>query len=400
MNETNYLFLGGLFPKDKEKEILENSIGSVQNAANVFQWNIVNGLDANLPTPISILNALYIGAYPKRYKKLFIPSFEFSHTDNAHDYNVGFCNLTYVKHFFRKHNVNKQIKKWVESTSGKKVLFAYAMSGMTLSAIATAKRIDPTVTTCIIVPDLPQYMNMSPKQSLVYKILKRIDLNKQKKSLPYIDKYVLLTEQMKECLPVRDYTVVEAISSNNIVFEAKKRLQKTILYTGGLNAKYGVVDLIDAFMKIEDPEYRLILCGSGDAATYIKDMQKMDNRIVFKGLVSHSEVTELQSTATLLINPRKNNEIFTKYSFPSKNLEYLSSGAPVIAYKLDGIPDEYDEYINYVEDDSIEALKKKIIEVCSLSDNERNAMGKRAVDFVRNNKNAKTQAKKILELVK
>ena len=38
------------------------------------------------------------------------------------------------------------------------------------------------------------------------------------------------------------------------------------------------------------------------------------------------------------VNPRQNNEEFTKYSFPSKTMEYLASGVPVVAYKLDGIP--------------------------------------------------------------
>lgn len=34
----------GLYPKEKYQEIEKNSIYGIQNAANVFQWNIVNGL--------------------------------------------------------------------------------------------------------------------------------------------------------------------------------------------------------------------------------------------------------------------------------------------------------------------------------------------------------------------
>lgn len=65
-----------------------------------------------------------------------------------------------------------------------------------------------------------------------------------------------------------------------------------------------------------------------------------------------------------IVNPRENGEDFTKYSFPSKNMEALSSGIPLIAYKLDGIPNEYDQYINYPQSESIEDLAQMIHDVC------------------------------------
>ena len=43
--QSDVVFLTGIFPKDKEKEILANSIGAVQNTANALQWNLINGLD-------------------------------------------------------------------------------------------------------------------------------------------------------------------------------------------------------------------------------------------------------------------------------------------------------------------------------------------------------------------
>ena len=67
-------------------------------------------------------------------------------------------------------------------------------------------------------------------------------------------------------------------------------------------------------------------------------------------------------------------------------------------YKLDGIPDEYDNYLNYVPDDSMEALRDKIIQVCELSDDERREMGQKARDFVLKEKNSVVQTKKIIDL--
>ena len=101
----------------------------------------------------------------------------------------------------------------------------------------------------------------------------------------------------------------------------------------------------------------------------------------------------------MLVNPRMNNEEFTKYSFPSKNLEYLASGVPLIAYKLDGIPDEYDKYINYVPDNDSQSLANMICKICELPVSERNKQGSQARQFVTENKNAVAQTQKIAELL-
>ena len=63
------------------------------------------------------------------------------------------------------------------------------------------------------------------------------------------------------------------------------------------------------------------------------------------GQVSLNEARALQKTADVLVNPRLNEGEYTKYSFPSKTMEYLSTGRPVVCYKLDGIPDEYDKHL-------------------------------------------------------
>ena len=107
----------------------------------------------------------------------------------------------------------------------------------------------------------------------------------------------------------------------------------------------------------------------------------------------------LQKQATVLVNPRQNNEEFTKYSFPSKTMEYLASGVPVVAYKLDGIPDEYDEYIRYVPDNSPETLAKVLMEVCELSGEERQGLGEKARKFVLVEKNKVAQTKRILDFI-
>ncbi|WP_396128568.1 hypothetical protein [Exiguobacterium mexicanum] len=117
------VFLGGLFPKEIETTISENSKGNVQNAANNLQWEIVLGIDSNIDDKLKIINSLYIGSYPKRYKKIFIPTTKFAHSlegNDAQDVNVGFVNLTGFKNYHRYHTLKPFLKEWAETNTSKK----------------------------------------------------------------------------------------------------------------------------------------------------------------------------------------------------------------------------------------------------------------------------------------
>ena len=52
-----------------------------------------------------------------------------------------------------------------------------------------------------------------------------------------------------------------------------------------------------------------------------------------------------------------------QYSFPSKTMEYLASGTPSIAYKLEGIPSEYYPFIIFPESNDVESLHNSILKV-------------------------------------
>ena len=156
--------------------------------------------------------------------------------------------------------------------------------------------------------------------------------------------------------------------------------------------------LVEAFSQISDPRMRLVICGIGDSEREIRLAAKQDSRIRFLGQLKREEVLRLQRQAAVLVNPRPGDEEFTKYSFPSKTMEYLASGVPVVAYPLEGIPEEYDSYIHYPADTSPEALARRICDVCNLPPEERFRMGREARRFVLEHKNARVQSKKILDL--
>jgi len=403
--EKKILFLGGLFPKEQEAEILNNSIGQPQNAANILQWSIIRGLDMHLETPIRIINSLFIGAYPNRYKKLWIPRTLFSHTEHGsqNDINTGFLNLPVAKHFFKYRSICRELRR--SGINGEDMILGYSMTLSVVKGLLYAKRIAPNVLTCLIVPDLPEYMSFS-KGPWINELLHRVNRKMLYRYIKKIDSFVVLTQQMSSALQIgkRPYAVMEGICPENcypsqsVSFtELASSEKKVILYTGTLDAAYGIVDLIEAFHRIEDDTVELVICGGGNAEPLVRKMTDEDHRVKYLGILHPNQVREMQQKAYLLVNPRSNAE-FTKYSFPSKTMEYMASGRPVLMYHLHGIPKEYDDYLLYISDTQ-DGLYLSLREALSTECVKMNELGQKAQAFVREQKNAFVQTKKIIDIL-
>lgn len=410
MQEKKYnldiLFLGGVF---REEDIMKESKSNVQFAANVLQWNIIEGLDQLNAQPVQLLNAIFIGSYPKYYKKAYIQRREWSHSFGTNnDIDVDFWNLPLFKKFSRGWSLSKEITNWAKKTDDrKKAIIAYSMDYSLLRAIKVAKEENPAIKTCLIVPDLPQFMNLSSSRKLSYEMLKNIECNWIERLQQFIDSYVLLTKHMANSINLQNkpYTVVEGMVNINdqILSSSTNELVenniKTILYTGTLNKKYGILDLLEAFLLIDKENYVLQICGTGEAEKEILALANHDTRIDFRGRVSRNEALKLQRKATVLINPRNSEGEFTKYSFPSKIMEYLVAGVPTIAYKLPGMPDEYTDYLYIIEENSVNNLADTLVDICEKESLELKNFGEAARKFVLTEKNNVKQVGEILKML-
>ena len=353
------------------------------------------------------MNYLPVDSYPKGYTDMTIGGFTFQHTDKyrADDLNVKCTNLTVVKQICNFRPFKREIKKWINTDNGmKKVIMIYTADSMPLELVKYAKKGCSKIESCCIIADLPEFDSAKELHGIM-KLYNDYKVHKSESMYNYIDKFVLLTKQMADKLNIKvPFTVVEGIATNtdapaDETLSEQFKNDKYILYTGTLNYCFGIGVLVDAFSMMPDSDVKLIICGFGEAEELIREKQKTDDRIVFLGRVDRKQVLALQRNATVLVNPRQNNEEFTKYSFPSKNLEYLSAGVPVVAYKLDGIPDEYDEYLFYPDNDEVESLTLLLEKLCRMDSQMRMELGQKGMHFVQNRKNAESQTKKILDLL-
>lgn len=218
--------------------------------------------------------------------------------------------------------------------------------------------------------------------------------------------YVLLTQAMNDYLrnTTKPYVVLEGhadISMKDSIPSLEKKLTPRVcMYAGCISKQYGLGDLVEAFRRADIPGVQLHLYGPCDYPEELKRIAAEDPRIVYGGMLLNSEIVEKEMEAILLVNPRPTHEEFVKYSFPSKTMEYMSTGTPVLTTKLPGMPPEYYPYVYFIEKETIEGIMEALRQTLALSEGELYEKGCRARDFVLDTRNNVVQASKILEMLK
>lgn len=396
------LFVGIQFDRELEATYLSNSKSGLSAAANEFQWNVCDGLIDCVDDDMEILSALPVGVYPRHYKKFLLNSRDWTYR-GIQVTEIGSINLPIFKQYQREQACHKRIKKWIEDTPNEQhLIILYSLYTPYLRAISRVIKENESVRAVMIVTDLPGEYGLLPQNKVsAYFALKT---GKEAMNLAKgLHGFVLLTEDMKYPLKIgtKPYVVVEGITkplTSNYGIKYNHTSPKYILYTGTLNKAYGIMHLLDAFSLIKDSEVELWICGTGEAESDIKEHSQTNSRIKYLGFQMKEAVLNLQANAMVLINPRTTAGEYTKYSFPSKTIEYLASGVPVVMHKLPGIPAEYDDYIVFAEDDSDAALARALNGVICWDNGTRTAFGDRGKKFVECSKNPIAQAQKIFAL--
>lgn len=393
------LWIGMCTDENLKKHIIANN-GKILSAS-VSQDNIVDGLVEN-GVVFDSINSFRVSPYPA-YKEKKIKEYRWHRTKDSDDVEVGYLNLKYIGLYFKKLALKKAARNWAKNHKGASpTVYVYSMHSPFMAAATKVKKILPDAKIVQIVPDLPQYMNLSP--SRLTKILKAIDWIGIKGYMKSVDKYVLYSKHMAEFLGLEDGTWMVMEGTVNlkdiITDDTEIKKEKAIMYSGVCDLKYGIPELLSAFEMIEDKELELWISGVGNAVDLIKEHSQKDERIKYLGfLPSRQDLLIKQKSAMAMINVRKPTEVASKYCFPSKIFEYMLSGNPVLSFKIEGIPDEYFNHLIEMKAASPEYIAETIKYVTNLSEEERQTIGKSGRTFVLENKNNIAQTKKMKDFI-
>ena len=360
-----------------------------------FHRLLVEGLKHN-QADVKVLSAIPVS--PMHKKKLWR---SITHIENEVEYKtVPFLNFNIIKQICIFIYAFLYTFIWgIKKTDEKRLICDVLNISICLGALFAAKLLGLKATG--IVTDMPGLMVGLNEKSLIQKFITTIN----KSYLSSFDAYILLTEYMNPIINTKNkpYIIMEGLVDSGMGLhphaDFNAQTERIVIYAGGLYERYGVKMLLDAFMHTSFTNIRLDIYGNGDMSAMMAEYQNIDSRIHYYGVVPNDTIVEAELKATLLINPRPTHEEFTKYSFPSKNMEYMVSGTPVLTTKLPGMPKEYYKYVFLFDNESIDGYQKTLTQVLSLSDEDLYLKGKSAKEFVLKNKNNNVQGKRILTLL-
>jgi glycosyltransferase involved in cell wall biosynthesis len=391
------LYISTLCSKKFFNQLYENTKIKPQQQAQKYHKLMVEGLSQNEGVTVTVLSAIPLNSSmtEKLYYKAEIEN------ENGIEYNyLPFFRIPILRHAWLFILCFFKVLKWSQFNKQGIIICDVLNISISFAALLASKIYN--IQSVGIVTDVPVLLAGMTTGKINFK--KNIISQFNTFTMNRFDAYIFLTEQMNELInkKQRPYVVIEgqvdinmAISNNDL---RAKHKQKICLYAGALHKIYGLKILTDAFADIDGAE--LHIYGAGDFEEDLKTLCMQHHNIKYFGVVPNDIVVAEELKATLLVNPRPTKGEYTKYSFPSKIMEYMVSGTPVLTTPLKGMPKEYYDYVYLFENESVDGMRTTINNILKISKEELHHKGYKSKEYVLNFKNNVVQAGKVIKLFK
>lgn len=340
----NVIFVGSTVDRETLKSLPDASV-----AGNKMELGFIKGLMQNGVDTIPISVEAH-GMWKLNNKPIFIPKKELRDGDVS-IHTVPYINVPGIKQLSIMHNLRKQLKDCLkEKTGDNTLIIVYNTMTIFVEPVLRIGR-KMNLKTAAIIADLPI---QEPKN-----IFRRVEDKRQIDAIKKFDALIPLTDHIaNDFAPGIPCCTIEAGVSpedyKNKASEDSSDNKYRIVFSGTLNNLSGIELILDAMEYIQSERIELNIYGDGPLRKMVQTEASNKSNVVYCGKVSNEEMMAIQGRAKLLVCPRKSDTFTTRYTFPSKVLEYICSGVPVLSNRLDGIPSEYERYISFAESESPE----------------------------------------------
>lgn len=380
-------------PEYITKEMIKQGIVYTQ-AAQKFNQLIVKGLCLN-GCDVDVLCVVKEPGFnfPDSYSEIYA-----EHTVSYH-----FCNLKgnmLSRNQQKKRFISKEVRDWARNNPGG-VVIVDSLSPIAVEISKQAKK-----NRLKLVTHVTDFRDFLYKPSSIKQKIWQYILNRQFYSqFSYTTSFVLLTDAMKDRIKIknRKCVLIDGLCDYDLTNQATTSYhsdKKVFLYTGSISYMFGLKNLVEGFIKADMPNAELHLYGWGDYVEELKQTVIRHPNIRYFSTVPNYEIVKKQAEATYCVNPRPVGDTYTKYSFPSKTIEYLVAGRPVITTHLPCITAEYDPHLFYFDNDTIDGIAETLKRCYHIDNKVLSEQGDRARQYILTEKNNKKQVSKILDSIK
>lgn len=346
------IFVGSVVDRETLKKMPDASV-----AGNKMELGFIKGFIEN-GVRTYVLSVESNGMWKFNRKPVIIKKKHLK-DETAEIETVPYINIPVIKQLLIMHNLKHSLKKVLKKEEFKdSVLLVYnTMTFFAYPVLSVSKK--KKLPSMGIIADLPDMASTN--------LIRKLENKKEQNIIKDFSGLIPLTEHIAhDFAPGVPYCVVEAGCRPEDYDEEARTLNKSekkqIVFSGTLNEFSGIELIIEAMSYIKNKDISLYIYGDGPQKPFVINAAEKADNIYYCGRVTNDKMLKIQQNCDLLVCPRRSDNFVTKYTFPSKVLEYICAGVPVLSNRLKGIPEEYEEYINYAESESApdwaEAIQK------------------------------------------
>ena len=209
---------------------------------------------------------------------------------------------------------------------------------------------------------MPEFLAARTGSSLTSPMVRAVKLQ-ERLACRFADHVITVTEGWRKTLiergvPAEKVSVVMNIADARLfrtrdvpVDETRSRFE--LLYHGTFTHRYGVDLILEAIALLREdlPSLHATLLGDGDARSEllaaVTELGLTDHVTISDGMVAAEELPEAISRASVGVVPNRSN-VFTEGILPTKLLEYVAVGVPVIAARTKTVAEYFtDEQVEF-----------------------------------------------------
>lgn len=393
---STLLYIG--FAVDKETQ---NKSPYVSVAGNKFQLGILEGLKANFN--LKIFSILPTATWPTGnciQKKRIVD-------ENGMKLElIPFINIRIFKELSLMATNFVEVLRYCLKNR-EKVIITYNGEAYYTIPIRILKKFFKFKYICMMV-DPPLYEGTTNRSGYIWKVLYQLKALAYKKAVKVSDGIIILNKGVLNQWDLHEKKAILIEGGVNICDfqfdEDQMNAERfdnnyfNIVFSGVLHEHSGILSFVKIFKEYNNPKVRLYIFGDGVFKEAIEREIANSENIFMCGTRTNAEILKIQKSADLLICPNEIEHPINQGAFPSKLLEYMMSGTPVIATALPCLKGEYQDYL-FLYDGMLKTFSVQMNKLLSMSRLERQKIGEKARQFIIYNKSWKSQSEKISEWI-
>lgn len=344
-NEVSILYVGFLFP-DKLRTLINNQTYP-QAATQRFGEALICTLrSVYAAEAIKIISVAPLNDYPDN-KLIIAPSYKWI-IDGIEAKLMSFINIVCLKHLTRFIITYISVLRWTIKTSkNRRIIISHGLVSAQLWSVYLGQVFYRSTLCAYITDDTGVSLNGEP---LLVIALRKIDKNIVMMALQRMSGVIAMTNKLAEKLaPGIPFSIIPAMYNFNpklSFLEVKDSCKLfNIVFSGGVNKDNGIELLLESFKRADKEDWRLIIAGKGDMEAEVQKAALVDYRIDYKGFVEIEELSEIYKVADVFVNLRLTSSAITDLGFPSKLIEYVGTGKPVISSNLPTLTNEFRQHL-------------------------------------------------------